>query len=214
VFFYNIGGLDSGGWYGDYKWVEETIATLGKNVTIETSDVTARSLTNFLLRKNMLFPDSIRLNSFEPESVYPSLSLTSSSFSESDLGHEALETYTKAEASFLAADYGVALRNLRAAVQDALEHAAQRHGIDISAIRDPDVTNLAGALMGDGKLEGRLTPWFGAFTSFANRSSHATFPTDEELKSPQVRMRVLGTFIMGRQLLREIEYCVRPYLPT
>jgi hypothetical protein len=213
IFFYNIGGLDSGGWYGDYKWVEKTIATLRKDVTVETHDVPARALINFLLRKNILFLRSIRLSPFEPESLYPLLSLPGSSFSESELGHDAFETYKKAENSFFAADYSGALRDLRAAVQDALEHAAKRLTIDVSAIEKPDVTNLAGLLVSKGKLEGRLTSWFGAFTSFANLASHGTYPTEIELQNPAVKMRVLGTFILGRQLLREIEYCIQPYSP-
>lgn len=210
VFFYNIGGLDSGGWYGSYKHVEKKIAELGNNATIETYDMKDRDLTSFLLRKDTLFLHSIRLSPFEPESLYPSLSLHDS-FSESKLGHDAIETYKKAEFSFIAADYEGALRDLRAAVQDALEHAAERLEADISAIKDPDITKLAGALVNNGKLEGRLTSWFGAFASFANLASHGAYPTEKQLRNPQVRMRVLGTFVLGRQLLREIEYCLEPF---
>jgi hypothetical protein len=209
IFFYNIGGLDSGGWHGDYEFVEGTIAILGKNATVENHDMKDRALINFLLRNDTLFLDSISLSPFEPESLYPSLSLHS--FSESELGHDAFETYKKAEASFIAADYEGALRDLRAAVQGALEYAAERHSIDVSGIKDPDVTNLSGILVNSGKLEGRLIPWFGAFTAFANLASHRAYPTEEELKSPRIRMRVLGTFVLGRQLLREIEYCVKPF---
>jgi hypothetical protein len=210
IFFYNIGGLDSGGWYADYQRVERAIATFGRNATVESHDMKDRVLINFLLRKDTTFPNSIHLSAFEPKSLYPSLSLNDS-FSESELGHDAFETYKKAEASFIAEDYAGALRDLRAAVQDALENAVQLHSIDVSGIKDPDVTNLAGILVSKGKLEGRLTPWFGAFTSFANLASHGTYPTEKELENPQIRMRVLGTFVLGRQLLREIEYCVKPF---
>ena len=210
IFFYNMGGLDSGGWYSCYKWVEETIAELGNNVTVETHDINDRALVHFLLREDTLFRRSIHLSPFEPESLYPSLSLSDMFFSESDLGREAVETYKKAEDSFFVGDFEGALRDLRAAVQDALENTVQRQGIDISGIKDLDITKLVGMLVKADKLDGKLTSWFGAFTSFANLASHRTYPAEKELSNPQIRLRVLGTFVLGRHLLQEIGYCVKP----
>jgi len=205
VFFYNLGGLDSGGWYSQYQWVEQRIADLGTHVNIETYDIEDEDLARFLLREDMLFRNSLHVDCFELESLCP----VTPSFVESDLGKKALETYMKAEESYWAEDYSGALRDLRAAVQDALENAVQRHNLDVSDIQNVNITKLAAKLVNERKLQGELTSWFGAFTSFANLASHGSYPTQEDLRNPQTRMRVLGTFVLGRQLLREIEYCVR-----
>ena len=98
-------------------------------------------------------------------------------------------------------------------MQDALEYAVQRYKIDVSDIDSVSIMKLVARLVSERRLEGELTPWFGAFTSFANLASHGSYPTQQELMSPQIRMRVLGTFVLGRQLLREIGYCVSPYTP-
>lgn len=206
IFFYNLGGLDSGGWYSQLKWVEQRIADLGTNAKVETFDINDRVLARFLLKRDMVFRCSLLLDCFDLESLYP----VAPSLSESDLGSEAIETYKKAEESYWNEDYSGALRDLRAAVQDALENAARKHSMDVSDIRDPNITKLVARLAEKGKLKSTLIPWFGAFTSFANLASHGSYPTKQDLASPQIRMRVLGTFALGRQLLREIEYCITP----
>jgi hypothetical protein len=199
IFFYNLGGLDSGGWYSQLKWVEQRIAELGTNVKVETFDIDNHVLARFLLRKDLVFRCSLHLDCFDLESLYPV----------EPLSFEDIETYEKAEESYWNEDYSGALRDLRAAVQDALENAARKHNIVFSGT-DKSIRKLVAILVNKRKLEGRLMPWFDAFTSFANLASHGPYPTKEDLVSPQIRMRVLGTFALGRQLLREIEYCVTP----
>ena len=62
-------------------------------------------------------------------------------------------------------------------------------------------------------LEQRLTTWFQVFASIANLASHGGYPNETELLNPQVRLRVLATLVLGRQLLIELKYCIRPYSP-
>jgi hypothetical protein len=58
-----------------------------------------------------------------------------------------------------------------------------------------------------------LTEWFKAFTSFANLAAHGGFPSKADWENPHIRMRVLGTFVLGRRLLIELDYCLHPYTP-
>jgi DNA-binding ferritin-like protein (Dps family) len=207
VFFCGAGGLDSGGWYGDYKQIEQLIHDLGENVTVKDFDIKEQDLERFLLRKGIGF-DSLDSRDFDLESFHQD-----ELFSLNSLGQEVSEAYKKLDESFWKGDYAGALRDLRAVVQDALEYVAEQRGVDVSGIREPDVTSLAGKLVGANVLDGRLTPWFQSFASIANVASHGTFPTEADWLNPQIRMRVLGTFVLGRQLLIELKYCLSPYTP-
>jgi len=204
IFFCKAGSLDSGGWHQSYIRIEGLIHDLGANVTVENYDMRYRDLERFLLRRGAGF-DSLYSGDFDLESFHQS-----ELFLLDSLGREVSDAYKKLNESFWKEDYAGALRDLRAVVQDALEYVAQQRGVDVSGIREPDVTNLVGKLVGANVLDGRLTSWFGAFASYANFASHGTFPSNADWLNPKIRMRVLGTFVLGRQLLIELKYCLPP----
>jgi hypothetical protein len=203
IFFCKAGGLDSGGWYQSYKRIEGLIHDLGANVTVKNFDMRYRDLERFLLRRGAGF-DTLYSGDFDLESFqHELLSLDS-------LGGKVSDAFRKSEESFWKEDYAGSLRDLRAVVQDALEYVAQLHHIDLTSVKDPDVPNIAGKLVGANVLEGRLTPWFQSFASIANLASHGTYPTEADWLNPRIRVRVLCTFVLGRQLLIELQYCLPP----
>ena len=200
IFFCDVSDLDSGGGRRDFAIIEKLIASLGKKVTVTTHDVSLPVLESFLLK----FGRSI--NSFDSNFSLQSLHNSELDDVEAVFGQAISENLKKANESFWNRDYGGALRDLRAVVQDVLELVAKMEAIDLSSISNPNVNKIAGKLIEGEALDGRLKAWFESFTSFANVASHKGFPSDEDWKDIVTRARVLATFTTGRQLLVEMKH--------
>jgi len=213
VFFYEAGGLDSGEANRDMEIMEQLILDLKKRANVQNHDIESVILERFLLKWSESFEKVAELKEHVPGTELKELFNLSIDESEKVFGSEFSQHLGKIQVAFEAEEYPDALRDLRAVVQDALEYVAEKRGVDITDVREPDVTNLAGKLIKADVLDGRLNQWFQAFASIANLASHGIFPTRDELVNPQIRMRVLSTFVIGRQLILELKYCIKPHTP-
>jgi hypothetical protein len=202
VFFPNTCGIDSGGAMQTYEHFEKLISLVKSKLEVEVKrfDIDYEELEGFLLR-----------NSCGLESITREISLQDIyTFSYPRTVLEGSETeYKKFLQRLSAKEYPQALRDLRALVQQAEENVAKKKNIDSSRIISPNVNKLAALLIEEKQLEGRLYPWFQAFTAIANIASHRNFPTKEELEDYTLTKRVLLTVYLGGQLLMELEAVVR-----
>jgi len=208
VFFCDASGLDSGGAHGDYEFIEELIRDLGKRVTVKHYDVEYPVLERFLLRKGRSF------NSYDYSFSLESLHRSELDFLEDEFGDEIAAVFCKSENSFWDRDYPGALRDLRAVVQDALVYVAKAWSVGLEEVSKPNIYQIAQKLIKTRVLDTRLAPWFEAFSSFANIASHGNFPSENDWKDPNTRARVLATFVIGRQLLLEMKYCLDRHAQT
>lgn len=201
IFFPNTCGIDSGGAMHTYIYFERLINLARSKLEVEVKrfDIEYEELESFLLRKAYSFESIIRENNLQDLYRFSS-PMTVLEGSEAE--------YEKFLRRLKAKEYPQALRDLRALVQQAEENAAKKKNIDPSKIAAPNVNKLAMLLINEKQLEGRLYPWFQAFTAIANIASHRNFPTKEELKDHTLRKRILLTIYLGRQLLEELEAVV------
>lgn len=201
VFFPDTCGIDSGGAMRTYKHFEKliTLARSKLEVEVKRFDVEYEELEGYLLRNSYGFESIIRQN--EPEDLF-TFSCPPTVLKGAEAEHEKFLKRLNAK------EYPQALRDLRALVQQAEENVAKKKNIDSSKITSPNVNKLAAFLVREKQLDGRLYPWFQAFTAIANLASHRNFPTNEELKDHTLRKRILLTIYLGEQLLQELEAVV------
>ena len=193
--FPNNCGLDSGGAHNTYKHFENLISELRAKIPVEITryDIEYDELENFLLKHNSGFFSCTHDNVLEPFDMF---FFSISRLISEDQEKQFLERLEKKE-------YPEALRNLRALVQQAQENLAKIKEIELPHSSERTIPKLAGILIREGIIEGRLHAWFSAFTSIANLASHGNYPTKEDMK--QSRSRILLTFYVGLQLIKEME---------
>lgn len=200
VFLPQFAGLDSGGSHSAYRQIEGLIEVAKKKLDVEMRkyDIEYDKLDRFLLKHESGFYSIIRDDNLEQ--LYDLVLPPSSPCLEELEGQ-----YKKFLERFENKEYPQALRDLRALIQQAQENLAKSKKIDISHIRDPDVNKLAGLLIQNRVIDGRLQPWFHAFSSIANMAAHKSFPTEEDMKDDNARARILMTFLLGKQLMLELD---------
>ncbi len=198
VFFPQLGGLDSGGASEDLRTAEKLISQISHNLKLERKhfDISYEHLVKFLLEHTDSF-ERIYLSKPHRQAL--------SRPSEEAFGKDFVEAYSKFEERFAAKAYPQALRDLRALVQHALEITCQKKRIDISTMKDLDISRLSGELIGKNIIDGKLQNWFHAFASIANLASHKVFPTDKDLERLNLAQRIMMTFQLGAQLISELE---------
>lgn len=198
AFFPMCAGLDSGGSYSSYKYIEECIQKLNKKFEVEIRrfDIDYKKLKIFLLKNaysffNIYLEDvqNIITIYMEPNNVLKDTPNAFSNFVE----------------QFERENYPQALRDLRALIQQAEEDVLREKRLVFTEERSPSVLSLAQFLIENDILEGRLLSWFQAFTSIANLASHREFPTIEDLRDSVVQKRILLTFKLGVHLLKELD---------
>jgi len=202
VFFYEAGGLDSGEAHRDMKTMEQLILGLGKRANVRNHDIESAILERFLLKRCEGFESIIR------DSDLPTAHcLALDGGLETTFGLEFSKHVRNIEMSYENEDYATSLRDLRVVIQEALEQIAEHRKVELANISRPNIPKLAQRLKDANVLDELLLPWFSAFTSIANLSSHRLFPSSADLKEPVMRRRVLTCFAIGRQLLIELEAC-------
>ena len=198
VFFANQSGLDSGGAGGTYFAFEDMINWAKEKLEVEITniDVKYEELERFLLESKSGFDSILRDDNLrdlfrfaDPSNVLD--------------GCDA--EYEKFQQRINAKEYPQALRELRALVQQAEENVAKMKSVDVSRIGELNVNNLAVALIKEKVIDGKLSPWFLAFSSIANIAAHRNYPTKKDLENWTIRRRILLTLYLGRQLLEELE---------
>jgi hypothetical protein len=202
AFFHEAGGLDSGEANRDMKLMEQLILDLGKLVRVKNHDIESSVLEHFLLKKCEGFESMLRDSDLAREHR-----LALDDGLEPTFGLEFSKHLHNMENAYEQADYASSLRDLRVLVQEALEQIARLRKVDVGDMSSPNVPKLADKLKNANVIDESLLPWFHAFTSIANPSSHRLFPNREDLKDSVIRMRVLACFVIGRQLLLELEAC-------
>lgn len=202
VFFYEAGGLDSGAAHRDMKTMEQLILDLGKRANMQNHDIESAILERFLLKRCEGFERTIR--DFDLATVHR---LALDDGLETTFGPEFHKHMRNMETSYENENYAASLRDLRVAIQEALQQIAKRRKVRTADISRPNIPRLAQRLKDANVLDELLLPWFFAFTSIANISSHRVFPTSDDLKDSVMRGRVLTCFAIGRQLLIELEAC-------
>ncbi len=73
IFFCDPAGLDSGGSYGDYRIIEQSIHDLGKNVTIKNFDIKKEDLERFVFQRNQKYSELHSLYESDAKSLFESL---------------------------------------------------------------------------------------------------------------------------------------------
>lgn len=198
VVFPHTCGLDSGGALSSYKHFENLIEMIGQklDVEIKTYDVEYEELDSFLLMNSYSFFRMWRKGVLE---------MIHDFYEPGDVLEGSETEYDKFIERLKEKEYAQALRDLRALVQQAQENVAKLKNIDYSSISNPNINNLAHLLIKKKKLNGRLKPWFEAFSSIANIASHRDFPTKQDMKNNVLRTRILLTFYLGLQLFKELD---------
>jgi len=198
-------GLDGGGSYASYRHFERLIEMVSQKLDVEVRkyDVKYEDLEKFLLRNATGFFSVLRESTLEPLHLF---SKPLRILEESEVQFEKFMGRLAEE------DYSQALRDLRALVQQAQENVAKFKNLDYSVIPEPNINKLASFLVGKKQLDGRLLPWFNAFTSIANIASHKDFPSKKDMQNETTRSRVLLTLYLGLQLLEELNAVVYPRL--
>lgn len=198
VVFPNNCGMDSGRAHSTYLRFESLIEMLSQRLDVEIQryDIEYAELDRFLLKNASGFFSILRESNLDWLYYYwePSQALTGSE-----------EQFQKFRERLEKKEYAQALRDLRALVQQAQENVAKHKNLDYSVVRDPNINKLASFLVKEKQLEGRLLPWFAAFTSFANLASHRDFPTEQDMRNEITRTRVLLTFYLGIKMLQELD---------
>ena len=198
IFFpYNC-GLDSGGSRRAYKHFESLINRIQQKFEVELRkyDVEYEELDRYLLRNAIGFFS--RYRRYELDSL-------SRFWSPIKVLKGSEQGFQKFIERFDEEEYAQALRDLRALLQQAQENVAKFKNLNYSHITKPNVNKLASFLIENQIIDGRLLSWFEAFTAIANLASHKDFPTIEDMKNYILRTRVLLTFYLGIQLLKELD---------
>jgi hypothetical protein len=208
VFFHEAGGLDSGAAHRDMELMEQLILDLGKRVKVKNHDIESSVLERFLLKKCEGFESMIRDSDL---ALAHRLALDDGL--ESTFGSEFSKHLRNMEMAYEKEDYTTSLRDLRVLMQEALEQVAKLRKVQIADISSPNISKLADKLKNANVIDELLLPWFHAFTTIANLSTHRLFPSREDLKDSVIRMRVLACFVIGRQLLLELEACASKERP-
>ena len=198
VVFPDTCGLDSGGAYSSYVHFEKLIQMIGQKLDVEirTYDVEYEELDSFLLMNSYSFFRMSRKGVLE---------MIHDFYEPRDVLEGSEVEYDKFIESLKEKEYAQALRDLRALVQQAQENVAKLKNIDYSSISNPNINKLAHLLIKKKQLNGRLKPWFEAFSSIANIASHRDFPTKQDMKNSVLRTRILLTFYLGLQLFKELD---------
>jgi hypothetical protein len=198
VFFANQSGLDSGGAGGTYYVFEDMINLAKKSLKVKITkiDVEYEQLERFLLERKSGFDSILRGDDLHDLFRFAD---------PSNVLEECDAEYEKFQQRLNAKEYPQALRELRALVQQAEENVARMKSVDLSKIGELNVNSLAAALIKAKVIDGKLSPWFQAFSSVSNIAAHRNFPTRTELENWTLRRRVLLTLYLGRQLLEELE---------
>jgi len=106
--------------------------------------------------------------------------------------------------------YARAMRDLRVLVQEACKLSCKNLRIqfntnsDDKGKKDPTIENYINRLIEHDKLDKSLGKMSAAFTVIANESSHRTYPTDDDLNQPMVKMRIMLAFRIGAHLIKEM----------
>lgn len=200
-------GLDSGRGHSTYQHFEELIEMLRQRFEVEVRryDIAYDELETFLLKKSTGFFSVFRTNELDTLLRYSG---------PVKVLHSSEKEFKKFMDRLEKKEYPQALRDLRALVQQAQENVAKLKNLEYSKISNPDVNKLAAFLIKNKQIDGRLNPWFLAFTSIANIASHGDFPTKQCMENPVLRTRVLLAFHLGIHLLEELDNVVRPEIPV
>jgi hypothetical protein len=204
VVFPEACGLDSGGAYQSYLDFEQLISRLQKKVGVDIRkvDIPYEKLESFLFKRATSF-HSLKegIECINPEVNFPSCPRI---LENSENQFSILCT------CFDNNEFGQALRDLRALIQQAEENILRLKFPEDEIPNNTTIKTLTGILIGKKLLPGRILPWIDAFLSVANQSSHKDFPSSTEMENSNVRKRVMLTFETGFQILEELDGVLYP----
>lgn len=195
AFFLEFGGMDSGGWSIALKEAEDLIKRLSrkKKVEIRQLDVEYERLEKFLKKHAEGF--NFAYESQEKE-IYD--------ISDHIFGKDFAESFAKFEERYNNEDYPQAMRDLRALVQEAQEFVLRKK-LGKEPDNDASVQKLGAVLVDNKVIDDVLRHWFNAFSSVANKSSHNSYPSKEDLEDYNVRNKIIIAFHIGKHLIKELE---------
>ena len=198
VFFPELGGLDSGGAFHDYKTVEKLLKTKKIKIERKNFDISYKDLRKYLEEHALRVIGS---HTVEKEN----LKLVGLDKPQSPFGIDFADSKQKFFDMYEKEEYPQALRSLRALVQEALERTCDRYRITMEDVKKRNIGKLSEGIIQKKIVDGMLREWFNAFTVVANLASHREFPSQSDMRNYTIFVRVELTFKLGIYLIMELE---------
>ncbi|MDE2588416.1 MAG: hypothetical protein KGL95_01950, partial [Patescibacteria group bacterium] len=201
VFFLKVGSPDSGGAKHDLDNIENLLVDVGKKIKLEINelDMDYNKLEWYLVENGMSFEKNLIQLLYE-RSIFDKVY-----FSESIFGKELFNAYQKMVTHYKNSDYRSALHELRPLIQDAMKITCQRKSVDISDLKNPNVSNMVSRLIEADLLDGANQKWVEAFAHEPNQSVHFIYPTEEDLMKEDVKDRIMLSFQIGVYLISSLQ---------
>ena len=200
-----LGALDSGGAHSDLVFADQAIKRVenrGGIVKTEHYDFEYDKFENFLSLQGVSIS-----NHLTPPLEVSQLRLPYFKSFGKDFENEWREFAKK----FLERNLRDALGDIRSLVQDAMTFTctSNKWALPIESKRNPNT--LAGVLIANNALDGKLKDWASTFTAFSNVGGHSRVnPSDAELDDSVFRTRIVLTIMLGIQLIMELEKFLNP----